>query len=102
MQNNVIEFRARELTGFLDLEGTYLESVHVRRSGPIVGGKDRLAAGELAQFPRDRQSVVAYSVERPRRPRYDLKNCFQESGKETVVTDLIGEIGGAGSDFLRR
>src|SRR3979411_1171651 len=24
MQNNVIEFRARELTGFLDLEGPYL------------------------------------------------------------------------------
>jgi hypothetical protein len=115
MQNNVIEFGARQSTCSCALEGPNLESIRIRNAGRVTGGKDRFATKEETEFPRDRQSVVPHSIERPRRPRHDLKNGFQlnettlggrssnmnqGSGKKTAVIDLIGQIGRTDPNFL--
>jgi hypothetical protein len=114
MQNNVIEIRAGQLVRSPILEGPNLEPIRVRFAGRIMCGKDRFTTEEEAEFPRDGQSVVTHSIERPRRPRHDLKNGFQlnettpgsrssnmnqGSGKKTAVIDLIGQIGAADPNF---
>ena len=82
MQNNVIEFRAGQLARSRILEGPNLESIRVRLAGRITCGKDRFTTEEETEFPRNRQSVVTYSIERPWRPRHNLKQGFQAKKRQ--------------------
>jgi hypothetical protein len=78
----VIEFGAGQPAAACILKRSNLESTRSCCAGTIAGGKDRFTIEQETQLPREGQSVVTYSIERPWRPRHNLKQGFQAKNRQ--------------------